>query len=164
MREYEPPADGADAADDATGRIVVAVVRTGGLAGLRRRWRVEPEPAQAPQWVALVERCPWDESLDGDGTRGADRYVWSIHARVREQQHEQVIPDALLRGAWRELVDAVRDADALRDADTDADPDTDADSATDADSGAAPDPTGPGAGRGAAPEDDTRPRGDTGAR
>ncbi|HTN55963.1 MAG TPA: protealysin inhibitor emfourin [Microbacterium sp.] len=118
MREYETPGDGSDAAADATdgadhNRIVVAVVRTGGIAGLRRRWRVEPEPEQAPQWVALVERCPWDEQTDA-GARpdaSADRYVWSIHAVLREEQRERVVPDTQLHGAWRELVDAVRDAD-----------------------------------------------------
>ncbi|MFD5224204.1 protealysin inhibitor emfourin [Microbacterium sp. NPDC058342] len=113
MREYEPPGDGPDARDDAnSGRIIVAVVRTGGLAGLRRRWRVEPAPEQTPQWAALVDRCPWDDRLDPEGAAGADRYVWSIHAVVRDEQREQVIPDTLLQGAWRELVDAVRDADA----------------------------------------------------
>ena len=123
MREYEPPVDGSDAVTDDTddadrGRIVVAVVRSGGIAGLRRRWRVEPDPEQAPQWVALVERCPWDEQTDSEQTdderrpdASADRYVWSIHAVLREQQRERVVPDAELQGAWRELVDAVREAD-----------------------------------------------------
>jgi hypothetical protein len=119
MLQYEPPGDGSDAVADDTddadhGRIVVAVVRTGGFAGLRRRWRVEPDPEQAPQWVALVERCPWDEHPDAGQApdTSADRYVWSIHAVLREQQRERVVPDAQLQGAWRELVDAVRDADA----------------------------------------------------
>lgn len=117
MREYETPGDGSDAVADATddadrSRIVVAVVRTGGFAGLRRRWRVEPAPEQAPQWVDLVERCPWDEQTDATTDAGADRFVWSIHAVLREQQREQVVPDTQLQGAWRDLVDAVREADA----------------------------------------------------
>ena len=42
MHEYENPADGADATDDAEpDRIVIAVVRSGGIAGMRRRWRAE---------------------------------------------------------------------------------------------------------------------------
>jgi len=119
MHRYEPPDDDADAVADAEddadrGRIVVAVVRTGGIAGRRRRWRVEPEPEQAPQWVALVERCPWDEHTDDlqPPDRGADRFVWSIHAVLRDEQRERVVPDTQLQGAWRELVDAVRRADA----------------------------------------------------
>lgn len=112
MRQSEPADDGSDAPDDASEqRIVIAVVRTGGLAGLRRRWRVEPEPPQAPQWTALIERCPWEEPPSGAQPVGADRYVWSIHARVRDEQREQVLPDSALQGAWRDLVDAVRDAD-----------------------------------------------------
>lgn len=118
MLQYEPPGDGSDAVADGTddagrNRIVVVVVRTGGFAGLRRRWRVEPDPEQAPQWVELVERCPWDDQADAGGTPdpGADRFVWSIHAVLREQQRERVVPDHELQGAWRELVDAVRDAD-----------------------------------------------------
>lgn len=112
--QYEPPSDGSDAATDTTGdadRIVVAVVRTGGIAGLRRRWRIEPEPDKTPEWVALVERCPWDERPDASAQNGADRYVWSIHVVLHDAQREQVLPDALLQGAWRELVDAVRAAD-----------------------------------------------------
>ena len=118
MLQHEPPGDGSDAvsdtADDADHRrIVVVVVRTGGFAGLRRRWRVEPDPDQAPQWVDLVERCPWDEQEDAGRSpdAGADRYVWSIHAVLREQQRERVVPDHELHGPWRELVDAVREAD-----------------------------------------------------
>lgn len=118
MHRYEPPADGTDAVTDAEddasrGRIIVAVVRTGGIAGMRRRWRVEPEPEQAPRWVALVERCPWDEQIDAQQPpdRGADRFVWSIHAILQDEQRERVVPDTQLQGAWRELVDAVRDAD-----------------------------------------------------
>ncbi|MFS2280819.1 protealysin inhibitor emfourin [Microbacterium sp. OR21] len=117
VHEIENAADGA-AADGAQDRIVVAVVRTGGIAGLRRRWRAEPAPEQVPTWMELVDRCPWQERLDPDA-RGADRYVWSIHARVRDEQREQVVPDTRLEGAWRELVDAVRDADAETDADDD---------------------------------------------
>ncbi|MDT0156007.1 hypothetical protein Q9R19_00035 [Microbacterium sp. ARD32] len=113
MQQHEPPGDEQDPGTrtprDAAG-VVVAVVRTGGIAGLRRRWRVEPDPATAPEWIALVERCPWDQHPDADQP-GADRYVWSIHAVLHDSQREQVLPDALLQGAWRELVDAVRAAD-----------------------------------------------------
>ena len=122
MHEQESPADGTEGRDDApSDRIVVAVVRSGGIAGLRRRWRAEPSAEQTPQWMALVQRCPWEERLDDDGP-GADRYVWSIHARVqaheREEQLEQVVPDTRLDGPWRELVDAVRDADTAAAADS----------------------------------------------
>lgn len=110
MHEYERPTDDTGSGD-AKDRVVIAVVRSGGIAGLRRRWRAEPAPEQARPWIELVERCPWEAPLEPDA-RGADRYVWSIHVRMRDEQLEQVIPDTRLEGAWRELVDAVRDADA----------------------------------------------------
>lgn len=116
MPRYENAADGSDAVPDLTddadhGRIVIVVVRSGGFAGLRRRWRVEPSPETMPDWVSLVERCPWDQRMGDDAQAGADRFVWSIHAVLPDEQREQVVPDSLLRGAWRELVDAVRAAD-----------------------------------------------------
>ncbi|SJN20874.1 hypothetical protein FM104_02850 [Microbacterium esteraromaticum] len=112
MHEYENPADEADGRSDAmdSDPVIVAVVRSGGIAGLPRRWRAEADADRRPEWLALVERCPWGDAPD-DVAVGADRFVWSIHARVHDEQLEQVLPDAHLQGAWRELVDAVRDAD-----------------------------------------------------
>lgn len=125
MREYENPAEGGDPSGErpaGDGRprdgerlhVVIAVVRTGGIANLRRRWSVEPEPERAPEWVELVDRCPWDEPSEPDP--GADRFVWSIHARLADQRLEQDLPDSRLRGPWRDLVDAVREASARDDA------------------------------------------------
>jgi hypothetical protein len=89
-------------------RVVIAVVRTGGIAGLRRRWRVERDPAEAEDLIALIDSCPWD-STPAEST-GADRFVWTIRARTPAEQHEQELPDAALDGPWRDLVDAVRAA------------------------------------------------------
>ncbi|WP_159502185.1 protealysin inhibitor emfourin [Microbacterium sp. 18062] len=94
----------------AEGRVVVSVVRSGGIAGLRRRWRAAPPEAEAARWVALIDRCPWDAS--SPPARGADRYVWSIHARTPDGDCRRELTDAEMRGAWRELVDAVRAAEA----------------------------------------------------
>lgn len=88
--------------------VVVAVVRTGGIAGLRRRWKAEATDAEAPHWVELIEQCPWDAPCAAPS--GADRYVWSIRARTPDGRREREIPDAELTGPWRALVDAVRDA------------------------------------------------------
>ncbi|MFG6401971.1 MULTISPECIES: protealysin inhibitor emfourin [unclassified Microbacterium] len=88
-------------------RVVVVVVRSGGLAGLRREWRAEPPPAEAPRWVSLVDECPWDD--DAPPTSGADRYVWTIRAVLDELPPREVnLPDARLEGPWRTLVDEVR--------------------------------------------------------
>ncbi|MFT4259633.1 protealysin inhibitor emfourin [Microbacterium sp.] len=91
-------------------QVVIAVVRTGGIAGLRRRWRVEAPSDEASDWIALIDSCPWDAPAP-DG-RGADRFVWSIRARTPSERREQELPDAALDGPWRELVDAVRAASA----------------------------------------------------
>jgi hypothetical protein len=94
-------------------RLVVAVVRTGGIAGIRRRWKVEPPRPETAVWITLIERCPWDAPREQDA--GADRYVWSIQVRMPREERERELADSELSGAWRELVDAVRDADGSRD-------------------------------------------------
>lgn len=99
MSESPPPTDT---------RVVIAVVRTGGIAGIRRQWRVEAEPDDAGEWIDLIDGCPWDEETDA-GT-GADRYVWSIRARTPSERRERDLPDSALDGPWRTLVDAVRTA------------------------------------------------------
>jgi hypothetical protein len=96
---------------DAARPVAVAVKRTGGFAGLTRQWRAEPPPAQAPEWIALITRCPWDAAPPEpteDSPRGADRFTWRIEARCDEDEHEAELPDDEVVGAWRELVDAVR--------------------------------------------------------
>ncbi|MCC2028624.1 hypothetical protein KEC56_03640 [Microbacterium sp. YMB-B2] len=98
-----------DAPDD-DDRLVVAVVRSGGVAGISRRWTVAPPRPEIDVWVGLIERCPWDAPQHKD--RGADRYVWSIQARMPQQVRERELADSELQGAWRELVEAVREADS----------------------------------------------------
>ena len=61
--------------------IVVEVIRTGGLAGLRREWRAAPPPDATRRWVILIERCPWD-AADAADPKGADRFQWFIRARA----------------------------------------------------------------------------------
>ncbi|WP_194421280.1 protealysin inhibitor emfourin [Microbacterium abyssi] len=108
-RELDAPSDETPSeTPDDDDRVVVAVVRSGGIAGIRRRWQVEPPRPEARVWIALIERCPWDAPSDTDA--GADRYVWSIRVRMAQEQRERELADSELQGAWRELVDAVRDA------------------------------------------------------
>lgn len=87
--------------------VLIIVVRSGGLAGLSRRWQVEPAHDQTPRWVELIERCPWSDPDPSE--QGADRYIWSILARTPDARHERDVPEAALDGPWRELVEAVRD-------------------------------------------------------
>lgn len=99
MSESPPPSDP---------QVVIAVVRTGGIAGIRRQWQVEPDPAETHDWIAMIDSCPWD--ADADATEGADRFVWLIRARTPSEKRERELPDSELDGPWRELVDAVRAA------------------------------------------------------
>ncbi|KQZ23574.1 protealysin inhibitor emfourin [Microbacterium sp. Root553] len=101
MSESPPPTDA---------QVVVAVVRTGGIAGIRRQWRVQPDPPDSHDWIAMIESCPWD--ADDDAASGADRFVWLIRARTPsdEYERERELSDSQLDGPWRALVDAVRAA------------------------------------------------------
>lgn len=99
MSEQNPPADP---------QVVVAVVRTGGIAGIRREWRVEPDPDDTPEWISMIKRCPWDD--EPDAAAGADRFSWTIRALTVSERRERELPDSALDGPWRELVDAVQAA------------------------------------------------------
>lgn len=46
----------------------ITVTRSGGFAGMRRQWSVEPAGPEEDRWRALVEACPWDRPE----TPGAD--------------------------------------------------------------------------------------------
>ncbi len=120
-----PDGDGA-ATEAAVQPVEVAVKRTGGFAGLTKQWRAEPAAAEASVWIDLIAQCPWDapgtpgdaergEAARGDGAggrppAGADTFTWWIHARCGdEDEREAELPDDALVGAWRDLVDAVRE-------------------------------------------------------
>lgn len=130
--ETEPEPEAADVV------VAVTVVRSGGFAGLTRRWGVQAPPADAEQWLALVEDCPWDDRDDGDArdggddehdqgeapdraagpragdaprARGADRFSWSVQARLSGASHRVDLTESQASGPWRTLIDAVRAAD-----------------------------------------------------
>lgn len=90
--------------------VAVTVTRTGGFAGLRRTWHAQPERADAPQWIALIDGCPWD-AADPDRDippTGADRFVWHVDARCGDAAREAALADPEVQGPWRDLIDAVR--------------------------------------------------------
>lgn len=105
MSESPPPTDGT-----AASQVAIVVVRTGGIAGIRRQWQVEPDPDDARAWIDMVDDCPWDDDADAGG--GADRFMWLIRVRTPEERRERELPDSALDGPWRALVDAVRAASA----------------------------------------------------
>lgn len=100
-------ADSADGADT-NAPVVIAVARTGGIAGIRRRWRIESSTADAGDWLTLIDSCPWESPVPD--SEGADRFVWSIRARTPAARLEQQLPDSALDGPWLDLVRAVRNA------------------------------------------------------
>ncbi|MGW9267863.1 protealysin inhibitor emfourin [Microbacterium sp. NPDC055599] len=97
-----------DPAPPSDAPVVIAVVRSGGIAGIRRQWRVEAEPSDADEWITLIDLCPWDQ--DADASPGADRFMWSIRAHTPSERRERELPDSALEGPWRTLVEAVRAA------------------------------------------------------
>jgi hypothetical protein len=42
--------------------VEVDVARTGGIAGITRRWSAQPPEAEASEWMSLIDRCPWSEA------------------------------------------------------------------------------------------------------
>jgi hypothetical protein len=90
----------------------IVVVRTGGLAGLRRAWRVEAAGSDADAWLPLIDACPWEEPPAS--APGADRYSWEVAAAHGPDDHRVVLGESDAAGPWRELIDRVRaDGDAV---------------------------------------------------
>lgn len=96
---------------DHTPAVAVTVVRTGGIAGIARRWHVEAPPADADFWVALVERCPWEQCrVDAAPQPGADRFMWEVAAARGAHERRAELAEQQVSGPWRDLIDAVREA------------------------------------------------------
>jgi hypothetical protein len=82
--------------------LTISVVRTGGVAGLRRSWELRLDCATAADsWGPLLDACPW-EAATSAGT--PDRFVYRITAGERSA----TVPERELHGPWRELTDRVR--------------------------------------------------------
>jgi hypothetical protein len=90
----------------------ILVVRSGGVAGITRRWQVQPGD-DAEEWRELVRACPW--GAEGSDTESRDRFVWRIEVsscggQLAEPPRSASVPDAQLRGPWRALVDRVQES------------------------------------------------------
>lgn len=108
----DDPRGGSETSDDRLRAIAVTVTRTGGVAGLRRTWQAEPDTAESPQWIALIDGCPWDAADPARRTppSGADNFMWHVDARCGENAREAELADPEVQGPWRDLIDAVRAA------------------------------------------------------
>ena len=118
------PGDAGVSRDAGGPAVSVTVVRSGGLAGMRRRWVVEADASDADPWIALVEACPWDDcaadppgaagaAATGSataGSAGADRFAYSVSATVPGATRHAELAESDASGAWRELIDAVHEA------------------------------------------------------
>lgn len=105
----EPDAAGDPSVADA---LSVVVERTGGFAGLTRRWSVTTRPDDTT-WTALLDACDWGE----DGERrtpgepaGADRFCWTVTASSAAAERSAALAEHEVDGPWRALIDAVRSA------------------------------------------------------
>jgi hypothetical protein len=99
--------DSADISGGAEPFVVVVVERTGGFAGLTRRWRAEADHEGASQWLPLLHACPWDAPARAE--RGADRFRWRVQAQFEGAQREARFGETSLVGPWQRLVDRVRE-------------------------------------------------------
>lgn len=129
--------------EDSRPAVEVDVARTGGIAGITRRWSAQPPETEAPEWISLIDRCPWDEAgVPGEPARTADTadsaqpvagadtpaasaararpeegrrpipdgFVWWIRATLMgADEREAELFDDQVVGAWRDLIDAVRE-------------------------------------------------------
>jgi hypothetical protein len=89
----------------ARAELSILVVRSGGFAGISRRWTVD-ERDPGDDWIALIEACPWDANAIDLESR--DRFVWRIEARMARHHRQASVPDSALTGPWRDLVDRVQ--------------------------------------------------------
>ena len=87
-------------------RYSILVVRSGGFAGLTQQWQVDAHD-DAEEWLALVHACPW--GAVGRDAASRDRFVWRIEARLARTVRSASVPDALLVGPWRTLVERVQE-------------------------------------------------------
>ena len=111
------PGDAGVSRDAGGPAVAVTVVRSGGLAGMRRRCVVEADASDADPWIALVEACPWDDcgsasARAASNPRGADRFSYRLSARVRGAERQADLAESDAVGPWRTLIDAVREASA----------------------------------------------------
>ena len=80
----------------------ISVVRSGGVAGMRKAWDVRLDGDAAESWRSLVDECPWDSA---PGAATPDRFVY----RITVNDRTITVPESGL-GPWRALTDRVRAA------------------------------------------------------
>lgn len=83
----------------------VTVARSGGIAGLTRRWEVAIDDRDDREsWIELIGSLPWQDAPRGQ--RQPDRFSY----RIRCSGHQVTLTEQHLTGPWRELVERVQSA------------------------------------------------------
>ncbi len=91
--------------------VAVRISRSGGVAGITRRWQAEAPRGDEAQWVAAIEDCPWEEAVGYESHASrADDFMWRIVAVIRHDERSITLPDEYVTGPWQHLVGVVRDA------------------------------------------------------
>ena len=70
--------------------VTIVVVRTGGIAGMRRQWQVEADE-DADRWLVLIESCPWDED-SAQRSDAADLGADAQNASPRTGRRPEPVP------------------------------------------------------------------------
>ena len=88
----------------------ITVQRSGGMAGMKRTWTVQPTPPEDTElWQPLIEACPWD-AVPKSGRSAAigqpDRFLYNIRAG----QRRATLPEQAVTGPWRDLVETAKAA------------------------------------------------------
>jgi hypothetical protein len=86
--------------------ITVTVVRSGGIAGARREWRLKAAGDEVEEITTALDSMEWETIAIDPGSR--DRFVWKITV-TGATRHRATVPDAQLTGPWRELVTRVQE-------------------------------------------------------
>ncbi|MDQ4137258.1 MAG: hypothetical protein M3116_00215 [Actinomycetota bacterium] len=84
--------------------LTISVVRSGGVAGMRKAWDVHLDDSaeDVESWRTLIDDCPWDAA---PRPATPDRFVY----RITVNDRTVTVPESAL-GPWRALTDRVRAA------------------------------------------------------
>ena len=84
----------------------IEVARSGGFAGIGKKWGVRVASAPDPDALRqLVDDCPWDDPVPD--SRGADYFNYQLTAGDRSA----TLPESAVYGPWRTLIDYIMKLD-----------------------------------------------------
>ena len=90
--------------------VAVRITRSGGVAGITRRWHAQAPVGNEQEWVTVINECPWDETRPT--LSRPDGFTWRIVAIVRHDERSVTLPESAAVGPWATLIDVVRAASA----------------------------------------------------